>query len=684
MQMPSSMNYKIKPSPSAAMFEKVLRAFETRGITYSDVLARLRRLLATGASPSELLTILRRRDSTERMPEYARVDALLVEAVERRAAQASAAPQGSAAAQDGAAAQGAQAPHATARPEPTGAAATERQAADEAAVDLEFDAGKDLGAPAGMRASELDLSVLARHLREVEERTAARGAASLETLTSSYERAKAAETAALERAAKLAAELEAVSAALQAERDKVQRLEQEIARSAASGEAAREAQLRESQSRDVEAQHYAAELRALRESLAARDASLEQARQSFEQARQSLEERDSRIEALGRDHAALEASLAAHARVASDMEADLRAAREHAEAVTAQLRSTEAAATLDARRADAPAPAAAPAPLRRSSARHAGSAWAILGAAAAALLVGAGWRLAHRAPAPPKPVAAAASLPSPGTVIRDCPTCPEMTVLPTGRFKQGTADGPAVEQPLHWVVIRRPIAMSTGPVTVEDFERFAAATGRDMQGCDTYDGEWKHHPEDSWERPGFVQTGAHPVTCVSWVDAEAYAAWLSSKTGHHYRLPSASEWEYAARAGADLAQPWGANEHAACAAANVADAAAERRYPGWTVFPCDDGYVYTAPVGAFPANAFGLHDMLGNVLQWTEDCWHESYAGAPVDGSARLDGDCSVHEVRGASWFSAPAYVRTSYRDRFPADYRASTLGIRLVRDVAS
>jgi formylglycine-generating enzyme required for sulfatase activity len=92
--------------------------------------------------------------------------------------------------------------------------------------------------------------------------------------------------------------------------------------------------------------------------------------------------------------------------------------------------------------------------------------------------------------------------------------------------------------------------------------------------------------------------------------------------------------------------------------------------------------VYTAPVGTFKANPFGLSDMLGNVLQWTEDCWHESYAAAPVDGRAWLDGDCSVHELRGGSWFSAPSYVRADYRDRFAADYRTSTVGIRLVREL--
>ena len=183
---------------------------------------------------------------------------------------------------------------------------------------------------------------------------------------------------------------------------------------------------------------------------------------------------------------------------------------------------------------------------------------------------------------------------------------------------------------------------------------FVAATGRDMQGgCDIYDGNWRRRPDSSWENPGFPQTGSHPVTCASWSDAKAYAAWLSKTTGQRYRLPSASEWEYAARAGGAAVMPW-ADASGACSGANVADQSAARRYPGWTVFGCDDGFAFTAPVGSFKANAFGLNDMLGNVFQWTEDCWRADYAGAPIDGSARTGGDCSDHELRGGSWFSTP------------------------------
>ena len=296
------------------------------------------------------------------------------------------------------------------------------------------------------------------------------------------------------------------------------------------------------------------------------------------------------------------------------------------------------------------------------------------------------WHM-RRQPAPPQASTTSPAAPTEaGAQIQDCPTCAAMTVIPSGRFKQGApgADPAALrfEKPLHWVTIGAPFALSTNPVTVDEFREFVTATGHEMQGCEIYDGKWKFRRDNNWQNPGFAQTGAHPVTCVSFDDANAYAHWLSTKTGHHYRLPSASEWEYAARAGGDATQPWLANGANACNYANVADGDAARQYPGWVAFACSDGYVNTSPVGSFQANVFGLDDMLGNVFQWTQDCWHADYQGAPIDGSARSDGDCSQRELRGGSWFTPPAYVRANYRNHFAADYRTSTVGIRLARDL--
>jgi formylglycine-generating enzyme required for sulfatase activity len=112
----------------------------------------------------------------------------------------------------------------------------------------------------------------------------------------------------------------------------------------------------------------------------------------------------------------------------------------------------------------------------------------------------------------------------------------------------------------------------------------------------------------------------------------------------------------------------------------VADRSTETIYPGWDIFACQDNYVHTAPVGSFQANAFGIHDMLGNVFEWVTDCWNESYAGAPSDGAAWVDGDCGYRVLRGGSWFTPPGYVRTAFRNRFAPDYRSSSFGFRVAR----
>ena len=365
------------------MFEKVLRAFETRGITYSDVLARLRRLLATGASPTELLAILRRRESTERMPEYARLEALLIEAVEQSAVDdedsgqaqprdpITADPRGSAP----------ETSSGTSLPNPsTGTADSEPQRPEsEVALDLEFDApARAFTTPRGLRASELDLSVLARHLRRARSEFR-RAYASLEALTRSFEKAREGESAAAQRAAALSADLAAAGAALQTEQGKLREVEQALAQSVAAGEAAREAALRE-------LQQYQAELRALRDSLAERDATLNSAKQglserdaaldrtqqalserdtALDRARQALSERDSRVAALSRERTALQRALEARTQPAEDSAAV--APREvH---LRAPVVEPPAPPRVDVGREEAPAP---PAPTLSPSSRDPG------------------------------------------------------------------------------------------------------------------------------------------------------------------------------------------------------------------------------------------------------------------------------------------------------------------------
>jgi len=310
--------------------------------------------------------------------------------------------------------------------------------------------------------------------------------------------------------------------------------------------------------------------------------------------------------------------------------------------------------------------------------------WGLPSAAlAAAILVVVFAAHFHRSPLPAGRIASRSAA---GTVIRDCPTCPLMMVLPTGSFEQGSASAMnEVSQfalPRHAVLIGRAFAMSSNEVTVGEFREFIANTQRETAGCNTYDGRWEYRENASWQAPGFAQSDMHPVACVSWDDAAAYAAWLTAKSGYVYRLPSSAEWEYAARAGSDAELPWGETAAGACAEANVADYTAAQRFPGWNVFPCTDNFVNTAPVGSFKANAFGLHDLLGNVFEWVQDCWHGDYTAAPVDGSARVEPGCSERELRGGSWFSTPRYVNAAYRNRFERGYRSSSVGFRVVREI--
>jgi formylglycine-generating enzyme required for sulfatase activity/predicted Ser/Thr protein kinase len=312
---------------------------------------------------------------------------------------------------------------------------------------------------------------------------------------------------------------------------------------------------------------------------------------------------------------------------------------------------------------------------------------ALVGLAVLALLLAAyfldrarieSWLAAHRAPG--------LVLPNQGEVFRDCPTCPLMKALPPGVFAQGAADSQAdatsIEKPQHAVKINYPLGVGVYEITVAEFREFANATNHKSAGCQLYNGTWQASSELNWNNVGYIQTATHPVACVSWRDAREYAAWISHKTGQRYRLPSDSEWEYAARAGSAAPRPWNTNVQAACTEANVADQTAAQQYPGWKVHPCSDGYIYSSPVGSFQPNEFGLYDMLGNVFEWVEDCWHPDYHGAPGNGSAWLDGDCSQRDMRGGSWFTAPSLVSASARNRFEDTYRSNSVGFRLVREI--
>lgn len=286
--------------------------------------------------------------------------------------------------------------------------------------------------------------------------------------------------------------------------------------------------------------------------------------------------------------------------------------------------------------------------------------------------------------------AVAQTEPAAGAVLQECAACPEMVVLAPGVFMMGSPEGEPfrthLESPQHPVVLPG-FAIGAHEVTVGEYRAFAEATNRPtVPGCPGFkDGAWTDGAEASWAQPPHAQTDAHPVVCVSWDDATAYAAWLSETTGARYRLPSEAEWEYAARAGVGAAYPWGAGPEAACDFANVADATAlEAGYAEYAV-SCRDGALHSAPVGAYQPNAFGLSDMIGNVREWVADCPFENYNGAPADGSAWLDPTdaCQQAPVRGGSWTTnAPAF-RSADRYFYPRATRLDDIGFRVVRELA-
>lgn len=237
--------------------------------------------------------------------------------------------------------------------------------------------------------------------------------------------------------------------------------------------------------------------------------------------------------------------------------------------------------------------------------------------------------------------------------LKDGTPGPEMVRLPPGSFTMGDADSPgADEKPAHAVRIEHGFAIGKYEVTFAEYDRFAQATGWPLPG------------DQGWGR------GSRPVIGVSWADAVAYTQWLSEQTGKRYRLPSEAEWEYAARAGTTTQYWWGntvGNNNANCG-------------------ECGSQWdsKQTAPVGSFSANPFGLYDTAGNVREWVQDCYHDSYAGAPATGTPAWEAGCQDggrRVIRGGSWSYGPAFVRAANRGGFNPDFRLLNLGFRLAQD---
>jgi len=277
----------------------------------------------------------------------------------------------------------------------------------------------------------------------------------------------------------------------------------------------------------------------------------------------------------------------------------------------------------------------------------------------------------------------------PGQRFSDCADCPEMVVIGPGSFAMGFDGGEPerYEGPVRTVTIDYSFALGLTEVTVAQYRDFVAETGYSAaQGCFAWDGVVAEmRDEANWQNPGYGRslTDNEPVVCVDWVDVKAYVDWLADKTGQPYRLPSEAEWEYAADAGSTATYPWGDAPEGGCRYANVFDqsAAAGIDSPLAPV-ACDDGAASVTAVGSYATNAFGLHDMTGNVWEWTQDCYQMPYPAAPLDGSPVSEGECTRRSVKGGSWVTGITRQRPTFRGRDPEDRASIVFGFRVARDL--
>lgn len=275
---------------------------------------------------------------------------------------------------------------------------------------------------------------------------------------------------------------------------------------------------------------------------------------------------------------------------------------------------------------------------------------------------------------------------------------PGMVVVPVGRFAMGSSRGEPGRQPSegprHAVRFERGFALARTETTVAQFRAFVEATGyrntaRKTRRSMVYDersGALVEQRRVSWGEDFAGQPAAAdaPVLHVSWDDARAYAQWLAQETGAPYRLPSEAEFEYALRAGSTTRYPWGDGDPSPGVEnlTGALDQSPSGRNWSNAFAGYGDGFWGPAPVGSFASNPFGINDLNGNVSEWVEDCWHDSYARAPRDGSAWVNPGCTQRVIRGASWASSPEQARSAFRIRAPAETVSARVGFRVARDL--
>lgn len=280
-------------------------------------------------------------------------------------------------------------------------------------------------------------------------------------------------------------------------------------------------------------------------------------------------------------------------------------------------------------------------------------------------------------------------------------TEPEMASIRGGTYSMGCSRGDsqceAYEKPAHSVNVA-PYAISVTEVTVGQFDQFVTDTGyatdaeRDAggyAGCFVWSdnggisrsaARWSWEDDKNWRNPGYQQSANHPVTCISWNDANNYVNWLAAETGRDYALPSEAQWELAARGSTN--GPWGSalSSGGLCAYANVADKSHSETGSKWNNHVnCTDYHWFSAPVATFKANGFGLFDMQGNAWEWVADTWDDSFSGSPLNGVANTQGSRNERVLRGGSWDSDSKRARISSRSKASATGRAAMTGFRLV-----
>jgi formylglycine-generating enzyme required for sulfatase activity len=281
---------------------------------------------------------------------------------------------------------------------------------------------------------------------------------------------------------------------------------------------------------------------------------------------------------------------------------------------------------------------------------------------------------------PPKPTSRSTS---DLATFRDCLDCPQVVVLPAGTFWMGSdaaeTDGEGLtpteakrEQPRHRVTVGK-FAIEKYPVTVGEYRKFVEyrkstdPTDNREGGC-AVGNPMRWDKTKSWRDPGFPQDDNHPVVCVSWQDAQDYAAWLSELAGHRYRLPTEAEWEYAARGNQKTSRFWGND---------MVPGKTNCDGCGDTAWDNKGSAPVRGPDAIYPANAFGLYSTIGNVFQWVEDCWTESYEAADLEVPK-----CEFRVQRGGSWLTYAKKTRAAYRTRSEAKWRGNYIGFRLATDL--